>query len=105
RQDHDGGAADALSLSRFVVSGGGVANRPSERYPLLVRSKAGGDACHRHMYGFQLKRWLTAPPGCGVRGEGEAAKKSRAGLPPALGVFCSTTDIRRSIGPTSWRKG
>src|SRR5205807_7497623 len=26
-------------------------------------------------------------------------------LPPAVGVFCSTTDIRRSIGPTSWRKG
>src|SRR5438874_9098484 len=25
-------------------------------------------------------------------------------LPPAVGVFCSTTDIRRSIGPTSWRK-
>src|SRR5437660_5626711 len=24
--------------------------------------------------------------------------------PPAVGVFCSTTDIRRSIGPTSWRK-
>jgi len=25
-------------------------------------------------------------------------------FPPAVGVFCSTTDIRRSIGPTSWRK-
>ena len=24
-------------------------------------------------------------------------------LPAAVGVFCSTTDIRRSIGPTSWR--
>src|SRR5207253_10738846 len=36
---------------------------------LLVRSKAGGDACHRHMYGFQLKGGLTGRPGCGFRGE------------------------------------
>ena len=49
--------------------GGGVANRPSERYPLLVRSKAGGDACHRHMYGFQLKRGLTAGGRMLIRGE------------------------------------
>src|SRR5438552_13620886 len=26
-------------------------------------------------------------------------------LPPAVGLFCSTTDIRCSIGRISWRKG